>query len=869
MNWRSKRLLNDLDDEIRQHIELATQENIDRGMTPEEARYAALRKFGNVTRVKEDTRGVWTFAWAEQFLHDVRFALRQLRKSLGFTAVAVFTLALGIGATTAIFSFADLLLDHPVSLPQLNRLVSVGETRPDGEEAALSSANFRDLRIETTSLQNFASYQEWATSLQGPNGAEECNGVRVGEDFLTALSARPLFGRGFLPDEYNLGKNRVVILGYAFWQREFGGDPQLAGKTLWLDQENYNVIGVMPANFQFPLGGAEFWTPLALDDAHRSDRVHGTVSTVALLKPGVTLEQSRAELNTIWSQLQQRFPEANQGWQLSVLSLRDRLVDEDSRQFATLFLCVAGFVLLIACVNVTNLQFARAASRERELSVRTAVGADRARLFRQLLTESLVLAAAGGIAGLLVAFWGVSLMRANLPPQVREICDVSIMRIDLCSFLVNFIAAAAAGLLSGTIPALRAARVNLRDSLESGGGRIAGSNLRLRGAFVLSELILSVVLLIGAGLMIKGFYSLANHESAMQPDRLLTFHLNFSPDRYPSPQQRENFYRQLLERLRGLPGVEQASIVSGLPYSFYESDWKALSRESQDASLSALPTVMQDSASDDYFRALRLPLLQGRSFDQQDGMDTAPVAIVSESLARRFWPNAQPLGRRLRLPESSSPDTWITVVGVVADVRHEVYDRSFRSILYRPLAQVPDPSVDFALRTSTDPLRLAASVHLAVQELDPAQPVTLVQTMSEKIRGQASALRFVATLMGLFGVVAILLSAAGIYGLIANSVTERRREMGIRMALGARPSQVLTLVLRRALFLVAVGGATGLAVGFILAQFLSRLLYGVQAWDPAIYAVVPPLILLVGVLATLIPALRAARADPLVALRYE
>jgi putative ABC transport system permease protein len=376
-------------------------------------------------------------------------------------------------------------------------------------------------------------------------------------------------------------------------------------------------------------------------------------------------------------------------------------------------------------------------------------------------------------------------------------------------------------------------------------------------------------LLIGAGLMIKGFFLLANHESAMHPDTLLTFHLNLSPDRYPSPQQRENFYGQMLERLRGLPGVEQASIVTGLPYSFYENERKALSQESQDARLSDLPTVTQESISDDYFRALRLPLLQGRSFDQRDGMHAPAVAIVSESLARRFWPNAQPLGRRLRLPESNSPDTWITVVGVVRDVRHEVYDRSFRSILYRPLAQAADASVDFALRTSTDPLRLAASLHSTVQELDPAQPVTLLQTMSQKISGQASALRFVATLMGLFGLVAVLLSAAGIYGLIANSVTERRREMGIRMELGARPSQILIVVLRRALFLVAVGGATGLAIGFVLAQLLSRLLYGVQAWDPAIYAVIPPLVLLVGVLATLVPALRAARFDPVVALRYE
>jgi predicted permease len=867
MKRRAKQLLGDLDQEIRQHIELATHENIGRGMAPEEARYAALRKFGNVTRVKEDARDVWSIVWLEQLGQDVHFALRQLRKSVAFTLVAMLTLAVGIGVTTAIFSFADLLLDHPVALQRLDHLVSVDETSADGQKVQLSQANFRDMRTETGSLQNFASYQACTASLLSANGAQEIDGVRVDQDFFATTEAEPLFGRLFFPEEYAPGKDHVVMLGYGLWRREFAADRGVTGKTLRLDGESYTIVGVMPAYFQFPPGGTQFWIPLALDNAG-GERAHGTLSAVGLLRPGVSLQQSRAELRTIWSGLQQRFPDANRAQQLSVVSLRDHLVDEDSRQFATLFLCVAGFVLLIACVNVANLQLARAVGREREISVRMAIGAGRTRLVRQLLTESVVLAVIGGAAALLLAIWGVAVMRANLPAQVREICDVSGMQVNFRAFVFTLFAATAAGLLSGTIPALRASNVNLRDSLEAGTRIVSGSQ-RLRGAFVVSEVTLSVVLLIGAGLMVKGFASLASRQSFMQPDTLLTFHLNLSPNRYANSEQSEEFHTRLLDRLRGIPGVDAASAVSGLPYSFYENEQKVVSDQSTGSRLSDLQTVMQESISEDYFRALRLPLREGRFFDQRDVATASAVGIVSESLARRFWPGTEALGRRLKLPEGNTQNSWITIVGVVADVRHEVYDRSFRSVLYRPLAQVSASSMDFAIRTFANPSGVATSIHSIVEELDPAQPITLLQTMSDKINGQASALRFVAVLMGLFGIVAIMLSAAGIYGLIAYSVAERRREIGIRMALGAWPQQILGLVLRLALYLVAVGGGIGLASGFALAQLLSSFLYGVRPWDSTIYTAIPPLLLVVGICAALIPAMRAAHVDPMVALRCE
>jgi putative ABC transport system permease protein len=526
---------------------------------------------------------------------------------------------------------------------------------------------------------------------------------------------------------------------------------------------------------------------------------------------------------------------------------------------------VAGFVLLIACVNVANLQLARASNRERELSIRAALGAGRRRITRQLLTESIVLGAAGG---LLLAFGLVALLRANMPAQVREISDVSGMRVNGRAFVFTLLAAMASGLLSGAIPAFRSAQVNLRHGLEMGSTRVSGGGQRLRRIFVIAEVFLAVVLLIGAGLMVKGFYALASHQTGMDPQTLLTFHVNLSAKRYSSLQRKE-FFTQLLERLQSIPEVSSVAAVSGLPYSFYENDVKVLSDRSSSASISDLPTAMQESISSSYFRTLHLALLEGRLFDDHDGSGAPGIAIVSESMAQRLWPREQAVGRRLKLPESNSPDEWITVVGVVANIRHEVYDHSFRSILYRPMAQAPESAMDFALRTSIDPHNLAATVRSTVADLDRTQPITLFQTMSEKINAQASALQFVAALMGLFGFIAILLSSAGIYGLVAGSVTERRREIGIRMALGARPKQVLVMVVRLALVLVGIAGALGLMVGFLVAYLLSSLLYGVHAWDPSIYVTVPILLLLVTLLASLLPALRATRVDPMVALRYE
>lgn len=867
--WRKAELEERVDAELRFHLDYQVRDNIQSGMSEEEARRRARLEFGSIDAIKEQCGEASGTLWVESTLRDLSYGLRLFYKDRGFAAVAVLTLALGIGANTAMFSFAKLLLNKPVSLPQLDRLMSVSVVTHGSDERLLAPANYIDLRARTKSLESIAAYEEWATSVQGQNGPEDIHGVRVSEGFFATLAAEPAQGRIFLDEEHQPGHQQVVILSYGVWQREFGGDSHVLGRPLRLDGENYEIVGVMPATFQFPLGGQQFWAPLAVNSAEQSERAKETLATVGRLKDGATLEAARAEMETLWAQLQRQYPSANRERELSVVSLRAQLVDEDSRAFVILLLFVAGFVLLIACVNVANLQLSRAGSRRREIAIRVALGATRIRLIRQLLTETVVLAMMGGAVGLLLAVWGVSVLRTNMPEQVRRICDTTSLRVDVQAFIFMFFVAVASGVLSGLAPALQGSRADLRDCLETGGGRIVGGGKRLQNIFVVSEVILSVVLLIGAGLMVKGFSALANHNPGWEPQNLVAFHVNLSFSQYAGPRQRTAFYEKAIDRINSLPAVQGVAAASGVPYSFYENEVEVISDAQTEVRSSQFPTAMQESITNDYFRVMNIPLLQGRYFDQRDGDGAPAVAIVSESMARRLWPGRDVVGGRVKLLERDADPEWITVVGVAADIRHEVYDRTFRSVLYRPLEQAPDEAVDFIVRSSGEPKQLFAMVHSEISEVDRNQPVTHMQTMSQKITEQASALHMVAALMGLFGLAAIFLSAIGIYGVITYSVTERKREIGIRMALGAQKAKVVKMVMREGVLFTAIGGAIGIGLGWFLARLLSSLLYGVQAWDLAVYAGVPALLLLVSTGATAMPAMRAVRVDPVMALRYE
>jgi putative ABC transport system permease protein len=858
----------ELDQEIRTHLEFEEEENVASGMPRDEARYAALRHFGNITVARESSYDMWFYRFLEDWMRDVRFGLRVLSKNPGFVAAAAITLALGIGANTAIFSFADLIIRRPVALAHLDRLVAVSESIPWSDRKGISPANYRDLLNSVHSLENLAAYQFHTSVLAAHGNPETVTGVRVTPNFFSTLGLKPALGRTFLPTEIQLGTENLLVISYSFWQGRFGG-VDVVGKTILLNQRPFTVIGVMSPKSSFPLGAPQFWMPLVFTTQEKSERLDLTLRTVGRLAPGASLEQARAEVEALWLGLKRDYPAANQGRDVRVVHLLDEIVLDYNRQFMLMMLGVVGFVLLIACANVANLQLARAAGRRREIAVRASLGADRARILAQLLTESVLLASAGGLIGLLLAWLGVHVLRATLPPDVQEFCDLNDLRLDGRAMVFTLLLTLIVGLIAGFVPAWRQTVGNLLDGLKEGGGRVAGGQgFRLQRILVMGELALALVLLIGAGLMVKGFAALLNANPSLGPDSLATIHLDLTQERYRQAHQARAFSEQLLAGFESMPGIEEAAVVSGLPYSFYDESVAIHVTGQPQSKGRPLPTVMPEAVSPAYFRTLRIPLREGREFDSRDGAGAAPVAIVSESMARRLWPGESAIGKKLSLEDSSAGEPT-TIVGVVGDILHEVYDHSFRSILYLPYEQAPPRSMDFVMRTGGDATQVLAAARLHVQEIDSAIPIENLETMTEKIRKQTSGLRYVAQLMGVFGALALILSAVGVYGVMAYAVNERRREIGIRLALGAQRRDVLALLMRSGISLTSFGLAVGIVLALALTHAVASLIYGVSSWDAVAFADVLALLAVIALFANYVPARRATRLDPMTALRYE
>jgi putative ABC transport system permease protein len=591
------------------------------------------------------------------------------------------------------------------------------------------------------------------------------------------------------------------------------------------------------------------------------------LNSVGRLAAGTNLEQARAEIETRWMRMEKEYPRSNKDRSMRVVQLLDDLVLDYNRQFALLLLGVVAFVLLIACANVANLQFARAAARQREIAIRASLGAGRRRLLAQLLTESILLSVIGGVVGLVLAFWGVYVLRVTLPSEVQNFCDLNDLRIDSIALMFTVVVTFLAGLLAGIVPAWQQTRGNLHDVLKESGGRATRQGQRLRGLLVIGELALALVLLIGAGLMVKGFAVLLNANPSLAPDSLLTMHIELPPGRYADSHTAMAFSDELLSRLQSLPEAQSAAMASGLPYSFYD-DSVAILIEGHTEAQSG-PTVMPESVSRAYFRSLHLPLREGREFENSDSAISAPVAIVSESMARRFWPGESAVGKRLSLGDPSAGRPALTVVGVVGDVLHEVYDHSFRSIVYQPYQQAPPRAMDFVLRTKSADSRPLATLRAEVQELDPTLTVEHLESMTQKIGEQTSGLRYVAQLMAIFGAIALILSAVGVYGVIAYSVNERRREIGIRMALGAQSRDVLKLVMRSGIRLTISGIVIGVMLALALARLLAAQIYGVSSWDVGAFVGVPAFLSAIALIANYVPSWQATRVDPMIALRYE
>jgi putative ABC transport system permease protein len=796
---------------------------------------------------------------------DLRYAVRQLRKSPGFTAVAVLTLALGIGANTAVFSVVDEILLHPLPYPASDRIVSVTQTYEGVSTNDASPANYLDLDSQNQVFACMAASRAWQVSLSAGDRPERIKGTMATPSFFPLFGVNPILGRGLQTSDASPGNDHVVVLGYGLWQRYFAADRAIVGRNIGLNGDQYTVVGVMPPNFS-PDEYGELWVtsawgipthPLAPDKDPRQFRDRNYLEVWARLKAGVTTPEAHAQLDTIARRLEKEYPDSNAKVGVSVLPLHDYVVG-DIRPVLLVLLAAVAVVLLICCANVANLLLARGAARAKEISIRTTLGASRQRLLRQLLTESILLALAGGLLGLLLAVVAVPLLLALSPPDIREFRQIGINR-EVLAF--SFLASLVCGLIFGLIPALQGSQSNPSKSLKEGERGSTATRGRTRSTLVIAEVGLSLVLLVGAGLLVKSFVRLMDVDPGFDPDHLLTFSLGLPSSTHPTHQLA--FYQQVLQRLQALPGVQAVGAVSRLPLAGGNSSrsFKASGSEK------GYEADIRVSAAD-YFRAMGIPLLKGRTFTEGDLAGSTKVAIVNEALARVVFPEQDPIGKLLTNfgPDSST----LQIVGVIGNVRHVWLDTAPRSEIYQLLGQAQWPSMFVAIRsTITDATSVTAAAQNVVWSVNKDVPLANVRTMQEVIANSVQRRRFSMLLLTIFAAVAMLLAAIGLYGVMSYSVAQRTREIGIRMALGARRPDVLALVVKQGMTLVLIGIVAGTLLSLGTTRLISGMLFGITATDPLTFAGVAALLGVVAFLATYLPARRAAKVDPMVALRYE
>jgi putative ABC transport system permease protein len=805
---------------------------------------------------------------------DVKTGVRTLRKSPGYALTAILTLGLGIGATTATFSFCDALLWKPLPLPRVDSLAMIAERDPESPASVrnLTPADFDDIRSQSSAFAGLASWDDNSANLVEPaSPPERIDSASVSANFFEVLGVAPERGRAFLPGEDQRGGELVVILGDELWHRRFGGDPAIAGRLVHLNDKTYRVVGVMPPGFQFPKR-AELWTPLVLDPSAAVSRTSPEFVAVGRLKPGLAESDAAREIAAIGARLARQHPATNQDRAFRVLGVQQFLMGDVRRQYIVLLFGAVLFVLLIACANVANLQFARALSRMREVAVRAALGAGRGRLMAQLLTESVLLALAGGALGLLVASWGLDAWRASLPADSgKSVLRLSDIALDRRALLFALLAAVASGILSGLAPAWQWARPNLYDALKERGGSAVGNRARhrLRTGLVAGEIALTVVLLVGAGLMIRGFRALTRSGADLDPGSLLTLRLAVTDAKYAEDYQLADFYRRVLERVAAVPGVRAAAGATSTPYSDHVTS-RPFAIEGRPPTPGHTPAAALQAVSANYFETMRVPLIAGRVIEDRDTADAPRVAVVSRRVARQWFPGGEsPLGRRIRIGDPARERPWATIVGVVGDETFSVFDRAPHATLYVPNAQAPRERMDIGVRVSGDPARLVSPIAAAIHSVDPEQPVTDVRTVDAQIRDQALGLTYVAALLGIFGGIGLVLSSIGVYAVMAYTVSEQTHEIGIRMALGAPRRTVLRTVFRRGMATTAVGLAAGLVTALALTRLMASMIWGVGAGDLVTFAAVPVALAAAASLAIYLPAHHAIRIDPMAALRHE
>jgi len=807
--------------------------------------------------------------WMETLWHDLRYSFRLLARKPAFTIVALLALAIGIGANSVIFSVVNSVLLRPLPYKEPDRLVMVWEeaTSIGFPENTPAPANFIDWRDQNRVFESMAATASERYNITGDGEPEKVEGLRATASLFPMLGVEPIMGRWIDADEDREGANRVVMLSYGLWQRRFGGDAGIIGKSITLDDQNYTVIAVMPSYFNFPIRGFDLWIPAAFDQQEANSRGSHYLEVYGRLKEGVTIEQARADMSAIAASLAERYPGTNQGLGAVVNPLFEQQVGDVRPALLILFGAV-GFVLAVACANVANLLLARAAARRKEISIRAALGAGRARLVRQFITESVLLAVLGGIAGLALALASLRLLIPFIPEEIHQAKDVSL---DFTVVLFTFGVSALTGIIFGLVPAIQASRPDLNESLKDGArDSSSGTQGRLRNLLVVSEVALALVLLAGAGLLINSFARLSQVDPGFRTENLLTMTVSLPATRYPDRDSRAAFFDRTLERISSLPGVESAGVVTNLPLTFRGNSNFFVIEGRPELPPDRMPLAVTRVVNPDYLRTMGISLAAGRGIESQDTRDSLPVAVITEATARIHWPGEDPIGKRMKMGRYDTPNPWLTVVGIARDVHQFDLTTEPWPQVYLPYTQHRSFAPrDIVIKTTRDPLQMTAAVRNAIWDIDRDQPVSNVSTMADIVSESLARQRFNTSLLAVFAFIAVLLAAVGIYGVMSYLVTERTREIGIRSALGADRGDILRMVVWQGFKLVGAGVVLGLAGALALSRVMTSLLYGVSATDPATFAIITAVIVFVALIANSVPAYRAAKIDPMEALRHE
>jgi putative ABC transport system permease protein len=867
---RRDAVLNEIDEELRAHMEMEIEANRELGMTPDEAHRSAAKSFGNLDSMRDLAYEVKGGGFVETLWQDLRYSGRMLVKHPGFTLIAVLTLGLGIGANTAIFSIVNAVLLRPFPYEAPEQLVIPGEssngTRGNTGLSYPNFADWKDDRKVFTAASAVRANENF--NLTGAGEPERLQGRLVSAGFFSLLGVKPFLGRDFLAEDDRPGATPTVVLSYGLWSRRFGNDQGIVGKQITLNNQSYTVIGVSPQDFQYELE-ADVTVPIGLQaERFKARGADPGISAVARLKPNVSLEQAETELNLLYAQLEQQYPDSNTSRRVYLTPLHEGFVG-NVRQPLLILLGAVGLVLLIACANVANLLLVRSSTRRREISVRVALGASRGRIIRQLLTESVLLAAIGGLLGILLAHWGTSFIAYQLPdgiPRLREAyMDLRVLGFTLGVSLLT-------GLLFGLAPALQASRLNLTEALKEGDRGSAGTRQRLRSVLVVSEVALTLTLLVGAGLLIQSFRRVLQVDPGFKPENLLTMQVSVNN---PDGHQIATFFQQLQENVRKLPGVKSVAVSNGLPLGVANNPifiivGRPLPEKGKE------PGATRYTVSPDYFQTMGIELLRGRLFNAQDRPDTPSVVIVDEALVQQHFQNEDPIGKRLAQSTSGEPSHEI--IGVVRHVEHNSLDAQAqrRPQFYFNFNQIPPDRlpgstrrINVLTRTDVEPSSLTSAVRAEIARLNKDQAVFNVRTMEEIVSQNVAPRRFSMLLLTVFAVVALLLASIGIYGMLSYAVAQRTREIGLRMTLGAQRGDVLRLVIAHGMKLALVGVVLGLIASLALTRTMTNLLFGVSATDPVTFVGIAFLLALVALLACWVPARRATKVDPIIALRYE